>query len=116
MIAHSPALAIAALLGLCIHAGAQAPCPDLARLRGEAQEAQRKSRTVPASERCGMYIRLSAAWGAVAQYANDHRESCRISAPSMHELERYHREAVTGRNNICAGRPARPYRADIIQR
>src|SRR5215471_17414251 len=100
-----PPLAIIALLGLCIQANAQPPCPELTRLRSEAQEALKQSRTVPASERCYRYIRLSMAWGAVTQYANDNRESCRISVLSLNEFERYHREAVNDRANVCAGRP-----------
>ena len=111
-----PPLAIIALLGLCIQANAQPPCPELTRLRSEAQEAVKQSRTVPASERCYRYIRLSVAWGAVAQYANDNRESCHISTPSLNEFEQYHREAVKDRDNVCAGRPLRPYPADVIQR
>jgi hypothetical protein len=96
-----PALTIIALLGFCIQANAQAPCPELTRLRSEAQEALKQSMTVPASERCYMYIRLSVAWGAVAQYANDNRESCHISIPSLNEFEQYHREAVKDRDNVC---------------
>ena len=111
-----PALTVIALLGFCIQAEAQAPCPELTRFHGEAQEILKQSRTVPASERCNIYIRLSMAWGAVAQYANDNRESCRISLPSLNEFERYHREAVNDRANVGAGRPLRPYRADVIQR
>ena len=111
-----PALTIIPLLGFCIQANAQALCPELIRLRSEAQEALKQSRTVPASERCYMYNRLSVAWGAVAQYANDNRESCGISLPSLSEFERYHREAVKDRDNVCAGRPIRPYPPDIIQR
>ena len=113
---YMPALTIIALLGFCIQANAQAPCPELTRLRSEAQEALNQSRTVPASERCYRYIRLSMAWGAVAQYANDNRESCHVSITSLNEFERYHREAVNDRANVCAGRPLRPYRADVIQR
>ena len=111
-----PPLAIIALLGLLVQAHAQAPCPELTRLRSEAQEALKQSRTVPASERCYGYIRLSMAWGAVAQYANDNRESCHVSITSLNEFERYHREAVKDRDNVCAGRPLRPYRADVIER
>jgi hypothetical protein len=111
-----PAFTIIALLGFCIQANAQAPCPELARLRSVAQEALKQSRTVPASERCHMYNRLSEASGAVAQYANDNRESCRISIASVNEFERYHREAVKDRDNVCAGRLLRPYGADIFQR
>ena len=92
-----PALAIiVALLGFCVQANAQALCPQLTRLRNEAQETLKQSRTVPASERCYMYNRLSRAWDAVVQYANDNRESCHISISSLNEFERYHSEAVRG--------------------
>jgi hypothetical protein len=109
------ALTIIALLGFCIQANAQALCPELIRLRSEAQQALRQSRTVPASERCYMYNRLSEAWAAAVRYANDNRESCHISNASLNEFERYHREAVKDRDNVCAGRPLRPYGADVIQ-
>jgi hypothetical protein len=115
MMSRVPSLAIIALLGFCIEANAQALCPELMRLRSEAQEAQKQSRTGPASERCYMYNRVSAAWGAVAQYADDNRDSCHISIPSLNDFERYHREALKARDNVCAGRPIRPYPPDIIQ-
>jgi len=112
-----PALAIiVALLGFWVQGNAQALCPQLIRLRSEAQETLKQSRTVPASERCYMYNRLSLAWSAVAQYANDNRESCHISISSLDEFERYHREAVEGRDNVCAGCPLRTCPADVIQR
>jgi hypothetical protein len=107
---------IVALLGSCILVNAQTPCPELARLRTDAQDALKQLRSVPASERCYRYNRWSEEWGAIAQYANDNRESCHISIASLNEFERYHREAVKDRDNVCAGRPLRPYRADIIQR
>jgi hypothetical protein len=110
-----PALTIAALLGFCIQASAQTVCPELTRLCSEAQETLKQSRTVPASERCYLYIRLSVAWGAVAQYANDNREPCHISIVSLNEFEQYHRKTVKDRDNVCAGRPLRPYQADIFQ-
>ena len=110
-----PTFTIMALLGFCIQASAQAPCPELARLRSEAQEALKRSRNVATSERCYAYNRLSKAWDAVARYANDNRESCRLSTASLNELERYHSEAVKDRDNVCAGRPLRPYGADVIQ-
>ena len=56
------------------------------------------------------------AWGAVAQYANDHRETCDISILSVNEFEEYHRKAAKARDDVCAGRPARPFPPDIIQR
>jgi hypothetical protein len=110
-----PVFAIMALLGLCLQANAQASCPELTRLRGEAQAALKQSMGVAASERCYTYNRLSEAWGAVARYANDNRESCRISAASLNEFERYHGQAARDRDQVCAGRLLRPYRADIIQ-
>jgi hypothetical protein len=110
-----PAFTIIALLGFCIPANTQALCPELARLRSEAQEALKRSRTVPTSERCYMYNRLSKAWDAVARYANDNRESCPISVPSLNDFERYRDEAMKDRDNVCAGRPLRPYGADVIR-
>jgi len=105
-----------ALVGFCSQANAQARCPELTRLRSEAADALKQTRGVPTSERCEAYNRLSMAWGAVAQYANDHRELCGISAVSLNEFEKYHHDAVTARDNVCAGRPARPFPPDIIQR
>jgi len=105
-----------ALVGFCSQAGAQASCPELTRLRGEAAAASEKVRVFPASDRCAAYIRFSMAWDAVTQYANDHRESCGISSRSLSEFEKYHREAVNARDNVCAGRPARPFPPEIIHR
>lgn len=113
---YIPTFTMVALFGFCIPAAAQELCPELTRLRSEAQETLKKTRTVPASERCYMYNRLSVAWGAVAQYANENRQSCHISSPSLNEFERYHREAVKDGENVCAGRPIRPYPPDIIRR
>jgi hypothetical protein len=56
------------------------------------------------------------AWGAVAQYANDHRESCDISPVALSEVGQRQREAEKARDSVCAGRPLRPYPADIIER
>jgi hypothetical protein len=110
-----PALAMMALVGLCGQANAQARCPELTRLRSEAAEATKQVMGVPRSNRCEAYIRFSMAWDVLAQYANDHRELCDISIPSLNEFERRHREAVTARDNVCTGRPARPFPADVIQ-
>jgi hypothetical protein len=111
-----PALAIIALLGFCIQANAQTQCPELSRLRSEAQEALKQSMTVATSERCYIHNRLSAAWGAVAQYANGNRWSCHISIASLNEYEQYYRKAMKDRDTVCAGRLLRPYPADIFQR
>jgi hypothetical protein len=106
-----------ALVGFCGQANAQARCPELTRLRSEATEASppMRGRLVPTSDRCQAYIRLSMAWGAVAQYANDHRELCDISVVSLSDFDKYHREAVSMRDNACTGRPVRPFPPDIIQ-
>ncbi len=113
---HMPALAIMALVGFGGQANAQARCPELTRLRGEAAEVFKQTRGVPTSERCEAYNRLSTAWRAVVQYANDNRESCDISVLSLNDFENYRSEAVKARDNVCAGRPARPFPPDIIQR
>jgi hypothetical protein len=109
-------VAIMALAGFCIQANAQDRCAELTLLRSEAAEALKQATTVPASERCESYNRLSKARRAIAQYASDHRESCDISILSLSDLEKYHRDAVRARDNVCAGRPVRPYPPDIIQR
>lgn len=111
-----PALVVLALIGFCSHANAQARCPELTRLRSEAAEASKQTTGVPTTDRCEAYIRLSVAWGAIAQYANDHRELCDISMPSLNELEKHHREAVRARNNVCAGRPLDLFPPDVIKR
>jgi hypothetical protein len=113
---HMPALAMIALIGFASQASAQARCPELTRMRSEAVAASKRTMGVPTSERCEAYNRVSMAWGAMARYANDHRESCDISILSVNELEGYHREAAKARDNVCAGRPPRPFPPDIIQR
>jgi hypothetical protein len=112
-----PALAMIVLIGFCSQANAQTQCPELTRLRSEAVEASKPLGRARAliSGSCEAYIRSSMAWGAMVQYANDHREMCDISFHSLGEFEKYHREAVTARDNVCAGRPIRPFPPDIIQ-
>ena len=111
-----PAIAVIALVGFCSQANAQAQCPELTRLRSEASEAAQQTRGAPTSDRCAAYIRFSMAWGAIAQYANDHRELCDISTPLLSDFEKRYREAVSARENVCAGRPIRPFPPDINQR
>jgi len=104
---HIPSLAMIALVGFCSQANAQGQCQELARLRSEAAEALRKMPGVPTSDRCAAYVRYSMAWGTIVQHANEHREACDISIVSLSSLEKYRREAVTARKNVCAGRPVR---------
>jgi hypothetical protein len=111
-----PALAMITLVGFCSQANAQDRCPELTRLRGEAAKTAEQMRGVPTSDRCAAYIRFSMAWGAIAQYANDHREWCDISIVSLDEFEKRHREAIKARENVCAGRVPRPFPPEVIQR
>jgi hypothetical protein len=102
------------LVGLCSPANAQTQCPELTRLRAEAVATSKPGRGAPALGRCESYIRTSIAWNELAKYASDHREACDISLTTLSDIEKYHREAVKARDNICSGRPVLPYRADII--
>ncbi len=111
-----PTLAVIALCGFSNQANAQAPCPEFTRLRSEAVEARRPVRRFQILGGCEAYIRYSLAWRAVVEYADEHRTVCNISDRSVNEFEKYYREAVSLRDNICAGRPARPFPAEIIQR
>ena len=108
------ALAAIAFGGLCSHANAQAQCPELTRLRGEALEAQQPMRRGLGLSGCEEYIRSSLAWRAVLDYAGEHRELCNISEHSLNEFEKYHREAAIRRDNVCAGPPVRAFPAEII--
>src|SRR5260370_41260009 len=105
-----------AIVGLGIQAEAQAPCPEYLRLRNAANEAWKQAMRVSPPERCGALYHASLAAEATLNYANDNRESCDIPVPLLNQVEGYHREAVQARDNACAGRPLRPYPADIIQR
>ena len=111
-----PAFTMIAIVWLGVQAEAQTPCPELVRLRSAATEAWKEAMRVPSSERCGALYHASLAAEATLNYANDNRESCDISVPLLNQVEGYHREAVRARDNACAGRPLRPYPADIIQR
>jgi hypothetical protein len=110
-----PAFAMIAIVWLGGQAEAQTPCPELVRLRNAATESWKDAMRVPPSKRCGALYHASLAAEATLRYANDNRESCDISVPLLNQVEGYHREAVQARDNVCAGRPLRPYPADIIQ-
>jgi hypothetical protein len=94
---HLQTLVIIAIVGYCSQASAQERCPELTRLRSEAAEAIKPMTSV---DRCGAYNRFSMAWGAIAQYANDHRELCDISIVLLSEFEKRHREAEKARDNV----------------
>jgi hypothetical protein len=110
------AFTIIAVVGLTVQAEAKAPCQEYLRLRNTATEAWKQAMRAPRSERCGALDHASLAAAATLKYAENNRESCDISVRSLNDVEGYHREAVQARHNACAGRPLRPYPADIIQR
>src|SRR6202011_1548203 len=111
-----PAFTMIAIVWLGVQVEAQTPCPELVRLRNAATEAWKQAMRAPPSERCGALYHASLAAGAILKYAGNNRESCNISFPLLNQVEGYHRQAVQARDNACAGRPLRPYPADIIQR
>ena len=111
-----PAFTIIAIVALGVRAEAQAPCPELVRLRNAASEAWKQAMRVPPSARCGALYHAALAAEAAVNYANSNHVSCDISVALLNQVEGYHREAVQARDNACAGRPLRPFPADIIQR
>ena len=111
-----PAFTMIAIVWLGVQAEAQTPCPELVRLRNAATEAWKEAMRVSPSERCGALYHASLAAEATLKYANNNRESCDISVQLLNQVERYDREAVQARDNACAGRPLRPYPADIVPR
>lgn len=111
-----PAVTMIAIVWLGVQAEAQTPCPELLRLRSAATEAWKDAMRVPPSERCAALYHASSAAEATLKFANDNRDSCNVSVTMLNQVEGYHSEAVQARDNACAGRPLRPYPADIIQR
>jgi hypothetical protein len=111
---HGTSLVLLILVGPPAHA--QTQCPELTRLRAEAEAVAKPTRGARALPRCETYIRSSIAWNDVARYASDHREACDVSSSMLDAIESAHRAAVKARDNVCSGRPALSYPADIIQR
>jgi hypothetical protein len=107
--------ALIALVGWYGPATAQTQCPELTRMRAEAVAAAKPTNGPPrVLPRCETYIRISIAWNDVAKYASEHREACDVSAPMLDAIEKAHRAAVKARDNVCSGRPALSYPAEII--
>lgn len=109
------AFIVVAMIGLGARVEAQTPCPGLIQLRNAATEAWKQAMRTPRSERCGALHDAASATEATLRFADDNLESCGVSGPLLNEVERYHRAAVQARDHVCAGRPLRPYPADIIQ-
>ena len=111
-----PAFTMIALVCLGVQAEAATPCQDYVRLRNAATEAWKEAMIAPRSERCGALDHASSAAAATLKFASSNRESCDISVPLLNQVEGYRRQAVRARDNACAGRPLRPYPAEVIQR
>jgi hypothetical protein len=111
-----PALAMMVVIGLGAQVEARTPCQEYLRLRNAAAEAWRQAMKAPQSERCGALYQASLATEETLKFAENNRETCRVSASLLSQVEGYHREAIQARDNVCAGRPLRPYPADIVPR
>jgi hypothetical protein len=110
------AFTMVALVGLTVQAEAQTPCQQYLRLRNAASEVWKQAMRTQRSDRCEALHRASLAAEATLTYADNNRETCAISGELLNQVEGYHREALQARDNACAGRPIRPYPADIIHR
>lgn len=106
---------VIAIIGLTAQVKAT-PCSEVVRLRNAATEAWKQAMRASQSDRCGALYQAALAAEATRKYADDNRESCNFSVSLLNQVERFHREAVQARDNVCAGRPLRPYPPDIIRR
>jgi hypothetical protein len=100
---------------LGVQAKAQAPCPEVVRLRNVATGAWKDAMRAPQPKRCGALNRAALAAEETLSYAMNNRQSCTVSDRFLAQLDGYHRDAMQARDNVCAGRPMRPYPADIIR-
>jgi hypothetical protein len=108
-------LATIVLVGFAQQASAQTPCRELIELRNAANAAWKQAMKAPASELCFALGQASTATHATLRFAENNRETCAISNSLLSQVERYDRDASTARDNVCAGRPLRPYPPDIIR-
>ena len=96
-------------------AHAQVPCPEVLRLRSAATETWKQAMRAPTSEHCRAFDDASSAAKTTFNYAMNNRESCAISPQLLSEVEQIHRQMEQTRDNACAGRPLRPYPAEVVQ-
>jgi len=111
-----PAFAFMTIIGLGVQVEAQTPCQEYLRLRNAANMAWKHAMRAPSSQLCGALNQAALAAEATLRYASSNRAACDISVPLLSWVEGYHRQAAQARDNVCAGRPLRPYPADIIER
>jgi hypothetical protein len=116
MLKAMSAFAMITIIGLGVQAEARTPCQEYLRLRNAATEAWKQTMRAPPSERCGALNHASLAAEATLNYAENNHESCDVSVQMLNQVEGYRREAIQARDNACAGRPLRPYPADIVSR
>lgn len=110
-------LSAVVLIALAASGGAaKAQCPEFIRLRSEAVEVTKPMNRGLMPGRCDAYVRASLAWSSLRSYAQEHQEACEISSRSLGDIEKSHHDAVVARDNVCAGRPVRPFPADVILR
>jgi len=108
--------AMVAIIGLGVQTEARTPCQEYLHLRNAATRAWQQAMRAPRSERCGALYRASSAAEATLKYAANNRESCDIFFQLLGQVEESRRDAIQARDNACAGRPLRPYPADIVPR
>jgi hypothetical protein len=109
-------LTVIPIVSFGVQVAARAPCQEYLQLRNAATEAWKQAMRAQQSERCEALNYASLAADATLKYSSNNRESCDISVRLLDQVEGYRRETVRARDNVCAGRPLRPYSADIIQR
>ncbi len=110
------AFTIITTVWLGVPAEALTPCQEYLRLRNAATEAWKEAMREASSERCEALHQAVSAADATFKYASINQQSCNISGPLLNQVEDFHRQSIQTRDNACAGRPLRPYPADIIQR
>jgi hypothetical protein len=115
MLKAVPVLTSIVLVALGVEARAQGPCPEVVRLRNVATAVWKQAMRAPAPERCEALSQASLAAETTLRYADNNRASCNVSDRLRDEVEGYRRNAVQARDNVCAGRPLRPYPPDVIR-
>ncbi len=68
----------------------------------------------PPPERCLALNRVSQLTAATVNYARNNHELCGISGPLLNQVEQYQYEVAEARDNVCAGRPLRPFPPDVV--
>ena len=97
-----------------MQAEARAECPELDRLHAaiiEARDCLPKATSRNSSDDCGYHYRASQAAKAWIAYARQNAKSCGISG-NLVQMEWEYRNIARTRDDVCSGRPARPFTAE----